>query len=867
MTQAKRRGDYQSPVFVIDSIELLFQLNPTATRVVATSSVRRLTPGKLWFDGVGLKLGAVAIDGQACNTYQLEEEGMWLECDKDTFELKIETFVAPDKNTSLEGLYLSDGAYCTQCEAEGFRKITYFPDRPDVLTEYRVRIEADKAQFPYLLSNGNLIERGDLNNGHHYVSWHDPFKKPCYLFALVAGDFALLEDNYVTGSGREVALQLFVDKGNEHKGDFAIASLKKAMAWDEQRYGLEYDLDIYMIVAVDFFNMGAMENKGLNIFNSRFVLVDPASATDEDFFNVESVIAHEYFHNWTGNRVTCRDWFQLSLKEGLTVFRDQQFSADMGSAALTRIKQAKVIREQQFAEDAGPMSHPIRPDEVVEMNNFYTVTVYDKGAEVIRMLHSILGEQGFIKGMQCYFQRHDGQAVTCDDFVSAMADANNKDLSQFRRWYSQSGTPEVTVTAHYDETQRVLKLNMKQHTPATADQRHKVALPIPISLALLDDAGEMTFDQSGEVSTTLTLEQPEQTFDIDCMAPVAIDVLRNFSAPVKLHFSQTTAQRVHIALHSTDGFARFEAIQQVYEEAIESCVTEHQGKWHDDAVGLIADAQQQILQQANDDKALLVEMLTLPSIERMLQRMQNVTLEHLVLACDELARYLAKPHAGFWQEVDLAVENAYRYDVSQVAQRKWQNHALLQCMLADPDATMAIAEQRFYSSDNMTDTLGALKACQQTHIAGFEGLMAEFESRWKMVPLVMDKWLSLHATSHRPDILARLDLLKDHQSFTHRNPNRVRALIGSFGFYNTRSLFERSGAGVKWYTQQLRQIDAINPQVSARLVTPLLNFKALDSARRDFCYHGLLSLADQLDLSKDLGEKVSKAIKQFKQDL
>ncbi|MGY0623658.1 MAG: aminopeptidase N, partial [Paraglaciecola chathamensis] len=495
---AKKRSDYQTPDFLISHVDMVFHLDVVKTRVITTSQITRngQHDRPLVLDGESIKLVSVALNEDAIHDYSLNDEQLSIQTTESTFTLCVETEINPSENKTLEGLYFSAGAYCTQCEAEGFRKITYFLDRPDVLAKYDVTIFADKERYPHLLSNGNQIGKGQLDDGRHWVKWQDPFNKPSYLFALVAGDFDLLTDNFITQSGRNVLLELYVDKGALDKGHHAIASLKKAMAWDEEVFGLEYDLDIYMVVAVDFFNMGAMENKGLNVFNSKFVLADAQSATDDDFFNIEAVIGHEYFHNWTGNRVTCRDWFQLSLKEGLTVFRDQQFSADMSSPVFNRIKNVQIIREHQFAEDASAMAHPIRPEEVIEMNNFYTVTVYDKGAEVIRMMHTLLGVDGFRKGVDLYFERFDGQAVTCDDFVQAMQDATDIDLTHFRLWYSQSGTPKVTVTDTFEQSSGRYTLTFTQSTPPTADQAQKHALHIPFKFELLDQQGMSISDDS-----------------------------------------------------------------------------------------------------------------------------------------------------------------------------------------------------------------------------------------------------------------------------------------------------------------------------------------------------------------------------------
>ncbi|MFC6440136.1 aminopeptidase N [Pseudobowmanella zhangzhouensis] len=860
MIQVKRRLDYQPPAFSIPKISLTFELADQVTTVRSTLSVEKFDDSPLILDGTDLELAAIMVDGTPWQDYSVDEQHLTLRQLPRRCEIAVHTRLYPEKNTALEGLYQSGGSYCTQCEAEGFRRITYFPDRPDVLASYTVRIEADKTRYPNLLSNGNCVERGELEEGRHYVVWHDPFNKPCYLFALVAGQFDVLRGNYTTSSGREVQLEFYVDEGNLHKAEFALQSLQRAMRWDEDVYGLEYDLDVYMVVAVDFFNMGAMENKGLNVFNAKYVLADADSATDTDYFNIESIIAHEYFHNWTGNRVTCRDWFQLSLKEGLTVFRDQQFSADMSSPALCRVQQAKVIREQQFAEDASPMAHPIRPDEVIEMNNFYTVTVYDKGAEVIRMLFKMLGKDGFRKGMDKYFSRHDGQAVTCDDFVQAMADANHRDLTLFKRWYSQSGTPQVSIEQRYDPERKKLYLDISQHTPATMDQASKRPLLIPIEISALDEEGHPVLLDSRK-SLVLELEQKQQSYVLSCEQPFALNVLRDFSAPIKLRFSQTAQQRLHIALYSDDGFSRVDAMQGLYQEAMIRCANESSGQWDSNRAQSLIDAQRVLLNSDETDLALLAEMLSLPSFETLMQLEERIDVDALMRARDGLEPLLACANEPLWlRRFESIPQTDYQYEPLQVAARKLKNHCLLQMMNANPQQYAEACKAQYQQANNMTDTLGALKAAQNTSETLFDELMQQFEQRWHHAPTVMDKWFALHAGAKRKDILSRIDLLQDHAVFSWKNPNRVRALVGTFGFYNPHGLYAEDGSGVRWLTEQLIQIDKINPQVSARLVTPLLSLTKLDDKRQLQWRHELMRLADQPTLSVDLSEKVHKAL-------
>ncbi|MCC2615669.1 aminopeptidase N [Aestuariibacter halophilus] len=851
----KRRSDYQSPAYVIQHVELDIDLYPHETRVICTTQVERKSADQqpLVLDGVDLQLLSVRVNGADWTNYVEKEQTLVVDGLPDAFTLTIETQIDPANNSSLEGLYKSGDAYCTQCEAEGFRKITYFLDRPDIMAEYRVTVRGNKSAYPYLLSNGNVVAKGELDDGRHFVTWHDPFPKPCYLFALVAGDFDLLSDNFVTASGREVALELYVDKGKRERGYHALDSLKRAMAWDEQTFGLEYDLDIYMIVAVDFFNMGAMENKGLNVFNSKYVLADGQSATDDDYFHIESVIAHEYFHNWTGNRVTCRDWFQLSLKEGLTVFRDQQFSADMASPLVNRINQVNVMREHQFAEDAGPMSHPIRPDVVMEMNNFYTVTVYDKGAEVIRMLHTLLGVQGFRRGMDLYFERHDGQAVTCDDFVQAMQDANQHDLTLFKRWYSQSGTPVVRASGEYDQQARQFKLTLTQHTPATADQAEKQPLMIPVNTELLGNQGTM-------VQTVLSLTQAQQTFVFDNIdqAPV-MSLLGNFSAPVRLYDGQNSSARQHIVMYANDPFSRWDAMQTLYGDYLH-CQAGSAGEFAEPiSTAGIVELQRSLLNQAMDSPALVAEMLCLPSFETLVQQAEQIDVDALFDARNALLNQLAEAlEQDMLAVVQQLPAQAYDYQQNQVEQRRLRN--VLWLYLGRLDQHQAALKSHYHDADNMTDCLGALRAAQEGNEQTFDQLMVAFEQRWQDDPLVLDKWFGLHASAPRKDCLSRLDLLSGHKQFSLNNPNRVRALLGSFAFYNPKGFHAKDGSGYRYLTDYLKRIDPINPQVAARLVTPLTQFRHLDSERKSLIETQLHRLLDTPNLSGDVFEKVSKAL-------
>ena len=846
MKTAKRRLDYQAPSFLISHVELDFVLLESETVVTATLTVERNGEHtqSLSLDGESLALQSVAIDQALWQDYDKQQGTLVIHNVPDAFELQTRVSINPSQNTSLEGLYVSDGAFCTQCEAEGFRKITYFIDRPDVLATYSVKITADEQKYPQLLSNGNLVDKGVNADGTHWVQWHDPFKKPSYLFALVAGDFDCLYDSYTTMSGKNVALELYVDKGKRERGKHAMASLKRSMEWDEKTFQLEYDLDIYMIVAVDFFNMGAMENKGLNVFNSKFVLADDKSATDEDFFNIESVIAHEYFHNWTGNRVTCRDWFQLSLKEGLTVFRDQLFSETYNSPLSTRIKQVKVVREHQFAEDAGPMSHPIRPDEVIEMNNFYTVTVYDKGAEVIRMLWSLLGEEGFKRGLAVYFERHDGQAVTCDDFVDAMQSANSVDLTLFKHWYSQSGTPRVQVGLNADH-----HITLQQHTATTADQASKRALHIPLNLEVLSNNGDLIAKQQ------VSLLQDKMVTDIKSVPGNVVIANSQFGAPVIVDANYDVEQLSTILKHASHDFDRWEAAQSLFSLGIKA-----QTRGQTETVEQIATTFFEFLSANSGELELISEVMQPQSIEAIVAESETVDVDALVAGhrtvCEAISERCKHTIASIIDS--LLPRGHYQYTGEQIIQRSALNTLLKLAAYCEPK--LELIEQLFERADNMTDSLTALRAAQIGCDALFEKLMNQFELKWSDDALVLDKWFALHATHERDDILARLQLLMQHKQFSIRNPNRIRSILGSFAFYNTSGLHKKDGSGYRFMVDNLLEIDPVNPQVAARIVTPLLNWKKFDEARQDAMKTQLVRLLDAPNLSADLYEKVSKSL-------
>ncbi|MCS3459141.1 aminopeptidase N [Aeromonas sp. BIGb0445] len=865
---AKYRQDYQAPLYWIDSIDLDFQLEEPLCRVTAISRVRRNGEHNeaLILDGENLHLVSISIDGVACEQYELTDNQLRLSNLPAECVLTIVTDLDAAANTALEGLYKSGDAYCTQCEAEGFRRITYYLDRPDILARYSTRITADKAKFPYLLSNGNKVASGNLDGGRHFVQWQDPFPKPSYLFALVAGDFDVQRDHFVTMSGREVALEIFVDKGNLDRAGFAMESLINSMRWDEQRFGLEYDLDIYMIVAVDFFNMGAMENKGLNVFNSKFVLANPQTATDSDYHGIERVIGHEYFHNWTGNRVTCRDWFQLSLKEGLTVFRDQEFSSDLGSRGVNRINNVRTVRGPQFAEDAGPMAHPIRPDVVIEMNNFYTLTVYEKGSEVIRMLHVLLGEAAFQAGMGLYFERHDGSAATCDDFVQAMEDASGVDLTRFRRWYSQSGTPELTVRDDYDAATGVYRLHVSQHTPPTQDQPQKLPLHIPLDIELYDAEGAVIplQNRGKAIGSVLDVLEAEQTFAFDRVpAKPVISLLRDFSAPVKLHYDYSDRDLAFLMRHARNEFARWDAAQMLINKAVIANVAAHQlGKEVTLSSDLVA-AFVAILDEAGLDPALKAEILALPGEATLAELFEVADIDAIHAVRGAIGTALAQTFGDrLLASYQSLLLDGYRVVHDDMAKRALKGVVLGYLARLDDELTDRLVRQQYQGADNMTDTLTALQIANQHLLPCRAALLADFEGKWAKDGLVLDNWLRLVGAKPASDVLGEIRQAMAHPTFSIRNPNRLRALIGSFAMGNQVQFHARDGAGYRFLTDILIELNSINPQVASRLITPLIQFKRLDEERKRLIRTELLRLQALPDLARDLYEKVAKALAQ-----
>ncbi|MBW5816276.1 aminopeptidase N [Yersinia kristensenii] len=864
--QAKYRHDYKSPDYTITDIFLDFALDAQKTTVTAVSQVKRqvvdVTP--LVLEGEDLTLISISIDGQVWPHYHLQGNSLVIEQLPANFTLTIVNDIHPATNSALEGLYLSGNALCTQCEAEGFRHITYYLDRPDVLARFTTRIVADKSLYPYLLSNGNRVGQGVLDDGRHWVKWEDPFPKPCYLFALVAGDFDVLRDKFITRSGREVALELFVDRGNLDRADWAMTSLKNSMKWDETRFGLEYDLDIYMIVAVDFFNMGAMENKGLNVFNSKYVLAKAETATDKDYLNIEAVIGHEYFHNWTGNRVTCRDWFQLSLKEGLTVFRDQEFSSDLGSRSVNRIENVRVMRSAQFAEDASPMAHAIRPDKVIEMNNFYTLTVYEKGSEVIRMMHTLLGEQQFQAGMQLYFERHDGSAATCDDFVQAMEDASNVDLSLFRRWYSQSGTPILTVRDDYDAEKQQYHLHVSQKTLPTADQPEKLPLHIPLDIELYDSKGHVIALQKNglPVHHVLNVTEAEQTFTFDHVEHTPIpSLLREFSAPVKLDYTYSDQQLTFLMQHARNEFSRWDAAQSLLATHIKLNVAKYQQKQPLSLPNHVADAFRAILLDENLDPALAAQILTLPSENEIAELFITIDPQAISAVHEAITRCLANELSDELLAVYVAnITPEYRIEHTDIAKRALRNICLNYLAFADEEFANKLVSSQYHQADNMTDSLAALAAAVAAQLPCRDELLTAFDVCWNHDGLVMDKWFALQATSPAADVLAQVRGLLKHPAFSLSNPNRTRSLIGSFASGNPAAFHATDGSGYQFLVEILSDLNTRNPQVAARLIEPLIRLKRYDSERQTLMRQALEQLKTLDNLSGDLYEKITKAL-------
>ena len=896
-------ADYTPPAYLIDTVDLTFELDPGATIVSSRIAVRRnpqhadapqaalasrAAPAPLLLNGEQLELISVAINGTPLGAPQFVQTGdaLMIATVPDAFTLEITTRIAPADNTSLMGLYVSNGNFFTQCEAEGFRKITYFPDRPDVMAQYSVTVIGDKARYPVLLSNGNCVEKKDLDGGRHMARWVDPFLKPSYLFALVAGNLAKMEETVKTKSGKNKLLQIYVEPRDLPKTRHAMDSLIRSIKWDERRFGLELDLDQYMIVAVGDFNMGAMENKGLNVFNTKYVLADAATATDADYDGIESVIAHEYFHNWTGNRVTCRDWFQLSLKEGLTVFRDQEFSMDMSGSpsgrAVRRIGDVRVLRAAQFPEDAGPMAHPVRPDAYMEISNFYTVTIYEKGAEVVRMCQTLFGVAGFRRGMDLYFKRHDGQAVTCDDFFAAMADANNSAAShdaltafeamQFARWYSQAGTPRLAVSGVYDAPAKTYTLRARQSCAPTPGQPDKQPFVIPLNLALLGKDGKLlplklageAFPRGGQAMLLCSGSDNVFVFENVAQAPVP-SLLREFSAPVTLDFDYSDADLSFLLAHDSDAFNRWEAGQRLFMRLLTALARKAAAS---EALGVPASvikAFRSVLTDRSLDPSFKAEALSLPSEITIAEQMEQVDPGAIhtarVLVRRELARACGKQLLAVWKA--NAVTGPYRPDPAPAGQRALQGLALALLMEQDSSATQALAAAQFAAAGNMTERMNALGALMLSGSPARAEALDAFYQQFKDEALVVDKWLALQAGARGAadaPTLVQVRALMRHEAFSMRNPNKVRALIGTFCHGNAACFHAPDGSGYDFWAERVIELDALNPQVAARLARAAAQWKKLEPARRGLLKAALERVAAQPGLSKDTFEIVTKSL-------
>ncbi|MGE4219235.1 MAG: aminopeptidase N [Alphaproteobacteria bacterium] len=872
--QTIRLDAYRAPDYRIETVDLDIALDPDRTLVRARLSLHRAAegPAPLVLDGEGLETLSVALDGKPLppEAYTIGDDTLTLHAPPARFTLETTVAIAPAANTRLEGLYVSSGNFCTQCEAEGFRHIAWFLDRPDVMATYRVRMEADRARYPVLLSNGNLIGEGQGADGRHWAEWHDPFPKPCYLFALVAGDLALYEDRFATMDGRDVRLCMYVEHGNETRCAYAMDSLKRSMRWDEEAYGRAYDLDRFNIVAVGDFNMGAMENKSLNVFNAKYVLADPATATDADYAFIESIVAHEYFHNWTGNRITCRDWFQLSLKEGLTVFRDQQFSADMRSAPVKRIQDVRSLRARQFPEDAGPLAHPVRPDSYIEINNFYTATVYEKGAEVIRMMHALLGAEGFRRGMDLYFERHDGQAVTCDDFVRAMEDASGVDLTQFRRWYVQAGTPEIEYDGAYDAASQSYMLTVRQRTKPTPGQPDKQPLHMPMALGLIGRSGKpLPVRLAGEPADraaetrVLDLRAASETFRfIDVPEPPVPSLFRGFSAPAKVVTATPDGERAFLMAHDRDPFNRWESGQQYATALILRMVAELQAGRTPAPDTTFISALSSLLDDAPADRAFAAEALALPSEDFIAGQMPVVDVVGVHAAREALRGAVA---AGLRDKLlatyrDGAGNAPYSPDAESAGRRKLRNLALGYLAALDEPAMRDLVVQHYRAADNMTDSVAALAILADIAGPEREAALADFYARWKDDPIVTDKWLSIQAMSALPDTLAQVEALLGHPAFSIRNPNRVRALIGAFCSGNPVRFHAADGSGYRFLADRVLDLDKLNPQVAARLSGALGHWRRYDPERQALMRGELGRIAGAKGLSRDVFEIVSKSL-------
>ena len=865
--------DYQVPEYLIEKTELVFELNEEDCKVSSRLHIRRNPNSQskqcdlFLHGGSELDLQQVVLDGVllASDRYQRSEEGLVIKQVADTAVVEVDLFIKPHLNTTMMGLYKSRTMYCTQCEAEGFRNITFYLDRPDVMSEFTTKIVADKKQFPVLLSNGNAVEQGDLNDGRHFVTWHDPFKKPAYLFALVAGDLSVVEDSFTTCSNRDILLQIFVEEKDLNKCDHAMLSLKNSMGWDEQTYGREYDLNRFMIVAVDDFNMGAMENKGLNIFNTSAVLANPKTTTDAAFQRVEAIVAHEYFHNWSGNRVTCRDWFQLSLKEGFTVYRDSQFSADMNSPVVKRIEDVGYLRTHQFAEDAGPMSHPVQPDAYMEINNFYTLTVYEKGAEVVGMIHSLLGDEKFRQGSDLYFSRHDGQAVTIEEFVGAMEEVSGLDLQQFRRWYKQSGTPVVDVTSNYDPKAKTYSLTFEQSCPATPGQSQKKPFLIPIKFGLVGvDGQDLPLNTQGDQSMVFSLYETRQTLVFEnIQQPPVPSLLRGFSAPIRLNYDYSSNELAHLMANDSDGFNRWDAGQKlslkVLNQLIEDTIAERELVMDQQLITVLGD----VLSDQSLDPAMVNLMLQLPSEAQLHEQAEIIQVQAIHRAREFVRQSIASAlQAQLVNTHQRLIETqAYAPEADQIGRRALRNCALGYLMNVEGLGS-ELAWQQFIDASNMTDKAAALSAlvnCETAQDYAVQALKT-FEQDYADETLAMNLWLQVQATSKLTNGLNRVKALMEHSAFDINNPNKARSLLGAFCSANPINFHSKDGSGYGFLQQQIIALNALNPQVAARLVTPLTRWKKLPEPNRGLMREALHQIANHKGLVKDIQEIVTKSL-------
>ncbi len=862
------RKDYAPSAFLAETIDLCFELDPAETIVRAKMRLRRNPDASradepLVLHGEDLALRCVRLDGVLLDEARFETHayGLRIADVPQQFELETEVTIRPDANTKLMGLYTSSDTFCTQCEAEGFRRITYYLDRPDVMARFTTRIEADRTAYPVLLSNGNRIGHGDLPNDRHWVQWEDPFPKPCYLFALVAGNLVCHHGTFTTRSGRSVALEIWVEADNADKCAHALASLQAAMKWDENTYGLEYDLDIYMIVAVNDFNMGAMENKGLNVFNSKYVLAKPSTATDDDYEGIESVVSHEYFHNWTGNRVTCRDWFQLTLKEGLTVYRDQEFSAEMTSRAVQRVKDVTRLRTAQFAEDAGPLAHPIRPESYIEMNNFYTATVYEKGAEVVRLYETLLGREGFRKGLLRYLEDHDGSAATCDDFRAAMADANDVDLNQLGRWYSQAGTPEVRARGAWDAGSSAYTLSLTQSQRALPETPAPEPLPIPIRVGLLGSDGQ---DIAG-TTRTLELTEAAQAFVFEGVSePPVISIGRRFSAPIKLEVDRGLEDLAFLMAHDSDAFNRWEAGQELAKRVLLGLVervVEREPLVIDQR---LVDAFREVLADPELDGSMKALTLALPSEEILSQELSVVDPEAVHQARRFATSGLASALREDWMRTYAAnASGTDAIDKTQIARRRLKNRALRYLVALEEPESIAMAVEQFQTATGMTDYEAAFMSLADLAGPDTDQAIAEFYERWQREPLVLDKWFRMQAMASRADVFDRVVALTGHSDFNLANPNRARSLLYAFSAGNPAGFHRADGRAYRFLADRIFDLDAINPQVAARVVSCFNQWKRYEPVRSELMRAELERIASHVEISRDVSEIVERALEGY----